>query len=72
MTPFEDAKAAIDAVNNHDGPPEEFCLPVSDVLQDSVGIGMAIIVDAILARGWDVDGYEQRDGYRLYRYKAPS
>ena len=72
MKPFEDANAAVDAVNAHDGPPETLCLPLSDALQDSMGLSMAIIVDAVLARGWDVDGYEQRDGYRIYRYTAPS
>jgi len=30
--------------------------------------GMAIVLDAILAQGYGPDGFEQRDGYRLYRY----
>ena len=30
---------------------------------------MAIVLDAILAQDYTVDGFEQRDGYRLYRYK---
>ncbi len=36
---------------------------------DATGMGMAIVLDAILAQGYTVDGFEQRDGYRLYRYK---
>ena len=36
---------------------------------DATGAGMAIVVDAILAQGYTVNGFEQRDGYRLYRYK---
>ncbi len=44
---------------------------IQDVLQDAMGVGMAIITDAILAKGWDLDGFEQRDGYRVYRYKLP-
>lgn len=71
MKPFEDIDAAREAVNAHDGRPEEFVLPVSDSLQDPMGLSMAIILDAVLARGWDVDGFEQHDGYRVYRYKSP-
>jgi len=36
---------------------------------DKTGAGMAIVLDAILAQGFTVDGFEQRNGYRLYRYK---
>ena len=57
------------AIEDYDGSPDEFRLPISDILQDPIGISMAIITDAILAKGWDVDGFEQRDGYRIYRYK---
>ena len=38
-------------------------------LPDAMGAGMAIVLDAILAQEYTVDGFEQRDGYRLYRYK---
>jgi hypothetical protein len=30
--------------------------------------GMALILDAILRQGYDPDGFEERKGYRLYRY----
>ena len=36
---------------------------------DTIGAGLALVVDAILAQGYGPDGYEQRNGYRLYRYK---
>ena len=36
---------------------------------DTTGFGMCFVVDAILAQEYIVDGFEQRDGYRLYRYK---
>lgn len=36
---------------------------------DIMGAGMAVVLDAILAQGYEPDGFEQRDGYRLYRYK---
>ncbi len=35
---------------------------------DTMGAGMAILVDGILAQGYIPDGFEQRDGYRLYSY----
>jgi hypothetical protein len=36
---------------------------------DKAGAGMAIVLDAILVQDYTVDGFEQRDGYRVYRYK---
>lgn len=36
---------------------------------DTMGAGMAVVVDAILAQEYEPDGFEQREGYRLYRYK---
>ena len=71
MTPFNDIDEARRAIQSYDGSPDEFRLPVSDALYDAMGIGMAILADAILAKGWDLDGFEQRDGYRIYRYKSP-
>ncbi len=31
---------------------------------------MAIIGDTVLSRGWYPDGFEQHDGYRVYKYKS--
>ncbi len=50
------------------GSADDFVLPVSDEWLDPAGINMAIITDAILARGWEPAGFEQKDGYRVYRY----
>ena len=36
---------------------------------DKVGFGMALILDRILAMGYEPDGFEQKEGFRLYRYK---
>ena len=48
----------------------DFVLPISDALQDPVGINMAIIMDRILSHEmWMPDGFEQRAGFRLYRYR---
>ena len=36
---------------------------------DAIGAGMAVVLDAILAQGFEPDDFEQRSGYRLYRYR---
>jgi hypothetical protein len=36
---------------------------------DTIGAGMAVVLDAILAQGYGPDGFEQLQGYRLYQYK---
>lgn len=67
--PFVDIKAAMEAVDAYAGSVGDFVLPIADVLQDPMGMHMALITDRILAKGWEPDGFEQRSGYRLYRYK---
>lgn len=47
----------------------EETLLISDELNDSTGINMAIILDDILRLGYNVNGFEQREGYRIYKYK---
>ena len=37
-------------------------------LPDTIGAGMAFVVHAILAQGYQPDGFDQRKGFRLYRY----
>jgi hypothetical protein len=36
---------------------------------DTMGAGMAIILDKILGLEYEPDGFEQMDGFKLYRYK---
>jgi len=43
-----------------------------NVLLDSADINMVVITDSILKKGWEPDGFVQRDGYRIYRYKTAS
>lgn len=71
MNPYTDIDMVRQAIEKFDGSPEDFRLPISDEIQDPMGIGMAIVMDAILAKGWEVDGFDQKDGYRVYRYKSP-
>ena len=70
MKPFKDIDAARREIEQYFGSPEDFSLPVSDEIQDPMGIAMAVITDAIIAKGWDLDGFEQNDGYRVYKYKT--
>jgi hypothetical protein len=69
VTPFTDVQEAVQYVLSFPGRPEEFKLPISDSLQDPIGMNMTLITDKILARGWEPDGYEQKKGHRIYRYK---
>ena len=66
-TTVEEALAAIDA---HKGTAETFTLPIADSLNDTMGAALAIITDRILARGWEPEGYEQGNGFKVYRYKS--
>ena len=36
---------------------------------DAIGAGMAVIVDKMLGFGYTPDGFEQKKGFKLYRYK---
>ena len=70
--PFTEIEAAISAIDRFPGQGEDFSLSLSlsDSLLDPVGINMAIITDKALARGWFPAGFEQREGYRIYRYES--
>ncbi len=70
MQPITDIANAIQQIERHQGSPEKFLLPIADSINDEVGVNMAIITTAILKRGWEPDGFEQRNGYRIYRYKC--
>ena len=70
MEPITDIADAIRKIEEHQGSPENFVLPIADSINDEVGVNMAIITTAILKRGWEPRGFEQQDGYRNYRYKC--
>ena len=51
-----------------------FQLAISDPFSfagrpDTIGAGMAVVLDKILELGYESDGFEQKDGYTLYHYK---
>jgi hypothetical protein len=66
-TTVEEARRLIDSFK---GKPEDFELPIANELLDPAGINMAIIIDAILTREWEPDGYTEANGCRIYKYKA--
>ena len=36
---------------------------------DTIGAGMAVLMDKILGLGYMPDGFEQKSGFRLYKYQ---
>ena len=69
MKPLADVESAIAAIDAFDGSIEVHELLIDDVLQDPVGMWMAVITDHAIDKGLEPDGFEQRQGFRIYRYK---
>ncbi len=69
MKAYETLEEARDYISEFDVSQPRFELAVSDTLQDPMGMNMAILLDGILAKGFEPDGFEQKDGYRVYQYK---
>lgn len=68
VTPAGNLDEALALIDAHKGPPSDFVLAIADSMNDAVGLNMAVLTDRILSRGWMPNGFEQRDGYRVYRY----
>jgi len=69
-TIVKSVEEALRLVDAFQGKPEDLELAVPDSLMDPIGMNMAIIGDRILSRGWWPDGFVQKTGFRIYRYKA--
>lgn len=74
MTKFDTAETAAQYVKQTDLAAPTFTLALSDNLTigakpDPMGLGMALVLDTILAKGFEPDGFQQESGYRVYRYK---
>jgi hypothetical protein len=74
MKAFQSVEEALDFVQALalDGAP--VVLPIANDAtlrgrSDPVGAGMAIVLDVFLAKGYEPDGFEQCEGFRVYRYK---
>ncbi len=68
--PFRTVESAVQYVDAYNGKPEDLRLPIADEIQDATGLNMVIVCDKILAKGFMPDGFEQKDGFRVYKYKA--
>jgi len=65
---------ALEHLGQHQPSNDRFELAVKDGFTwkgkpDVIGLGMALILRKILAMGYEPDGFEQKDGFRLYQYK---
>lgn len=69
MEPFVDRKKAIEYVDYYTGTAENLELNISDSLNDPMRMNMAIITDKALAKGFFPNGFIQKEGYRIYKYK---
>ncbi|CAL2083172.1 hypothetical protein [Tenacibaculum sp. 190524A05c] len=65
LTNIEDARKFVSESFNE----KEETLLISDKLNDGLGLNMAIIGDGILKKGYMPDGFIQKEGYRIYKYK---
>jgi hypothetical protein len=70
MRPISDVREAMALVDNFSGPPDAFVLCLAESLHDAIGVNIALIADRILAKGWEPNGVERFDRFRVYRYKV--
>ena len=67
MQLFLTLEEALEAIDSFKGEPEDFLLPISDEMNNA--INMAITTDRVPSKEWEPNGFEQRDGFRTYRYQ---
>ena len=60
---------ALEFISNYTGNGDDLVLPISDLLIDPEGMNMMFIGDALLKKGIMPNGFEQKDGYRNFKYK---
>jgi hypothetical protein len=73
VRPFASAEAARAYVFGLKIEGPSFELPIAEGftfagLPDESGAGMALVVEAIIAQGYEPHGFDQRQGFKLYRY----
>jgi hypothetical protein len=69
MNPITTVEEALRIIAEYQGAACDFQLPIADSLLEPVRFNMEIITDKILGKDFMPDGFEQKDGYRLYKYK---
>ena len=67
--PFTDMETAKTYIESYAGDVQDFELPISDSINDPLGLTMALLLDTMLKKGWEPDVFEQQEGYRVYKYK---
>ena len=67
---FEDTQTTLLRIQAFSGRPEEFRLLIPDVMNDVEGVTMSIVTDAILAKGWLLNGFQRGAGYRIYEFRS--
>jgi hypothetical protein len=71
---IKSAEEAIQLLNIHPPVSDSFQLAIAESIAfkgkpDVIGAGMAVLLDTILELGYEPDGFEQKDGFKAYRYK---
>ncbi len=67
-TPLKTVDEAISFITKNFKDLEE-TLWIANSLNDNVGMNMAIIVDKLLKAGYIPNGFDEREGFRIYKYK---
>ena len=72
--PITSAEEGIKYLASHPPSSDSFDLLISDSFTfagkaDTTGAGMAVLLDKILGLGYEPDGFEQKSGFKSYRYK---
>jgi len=63
---------AVALIRSFSGKTEDFDLCIDEPLMDPVGLNVAIIADAALAKGWWPLDVERHNGHRRFRYRNAS
>ena len=71
---IQTTEEGIKYLDGHPPSAASFQLAISDTFTfagypDAMGAGKAVILDKIPGLGYSPDGFEQKSGFRLYRYK---
>lgn len=66
--PLKTIEEAITYIEKHFNNPEE-SLWIDNSLNDEAGMNMAIIMDKLLNKKYFPNGFDQKNGYRIYKYK---
>jgi hypothetical protein len=71
---FKSAEEVLDYLETNQPIGGQFQLAISDSFTfagqpDTIGAGMAVMLDKILGLGYEPKGFDQKDGYKLYTYQ---